>query len=86
MQLHPLSKRRIKGVDILDLIRCCKCEHSQYFERSEGYVCKHSECKEVRIFTGKTKPHYCPLTGGKKYIIHGNTTKLSSDIISANSR
>jgi hypothetical protein len=66
--------------------KCCECEHGKYFERSNGYVCKHEECKEIHIFKGKTKPHYCPLSGGKKYTIHKNLGRnsgaLGRDVLS----
>ena len=53
-------------------MKCSECEFSQYLQFFDGYTCKHPECKEVPVFQGKTKPHCCPLSGGRKYLTHGN--------------
>ena len=53
-------------------MKCSECEFSQYMNFFNAYTCEHPDCKEVPIFKGKTKPHCCPLTGGKKYFCHKN--------------
>lgn len=66
-------------------MKCSECSYSKYSNHFSGYTCNHENCKEVSIFKGKTKPHYCPLTGGKKYRVHGNsgrnTGNLSWDMV-----
>jgi hypothetical protein len=53
-------------------MKCSECEYGEYLDFFNAYTCKNKECKDVPIFKGKTKPHCCPLTGGKKYHSHGN--------------
>lgn len=65
--------------------KCSNCQYAEYLSCSQRYSCKHKDCKEIHVFKGKTKPHYCPLTGGKKYTIHNNlgrnTGNVSRDMI-----
>lgn len=53
-------------------MKCLDCDYAQYLKFFNAYTCKHPECNDVPIFKGKTKPHCCPLSGGKKYFTHGN--------------
>ena len=53
-------------------MKCGEYEYGQYLPHSCAFTCRHPECKDVPIFKGKTKPHCCPLTGGRKYFSHGN--------------
>ena len=53
-------------------IKCSECEYGEYLSSFLSYTCKHSDCKDVPIFSGKTHPHCCPLVGGKKYFSHKN--------------
>lgn len=66
-------------------MKCSECEHSRFLNSCEAYTCEHPECKEAIIFRGKTKPHACPLCGGKKYVIHKNSIRgnahLAHDVI-----
>ena len=55
-------------------MKCCECEYSKFLNISQAYTCEHPDCKEAIIFKGKTKPHACPICGGKKYVIHRNST------------
>lgn len=58
------------------IMKCSECNYSQYLSFLDAYTCKHPECGDAPIFKGKTKPHCCPLTGGKKYFSHGNRKNM----------
>lgn len=57
-------------------MKCSECEYGTYLPVLRGYSCKHKGSKHG-LFKGKTKPHDCPINGGKKYLSHGNSTKLT---------
>lgn len=52
--------------------RCSECEYAKYLKVSQEYLCEYPDLKDVILYSGKTKPHACPKSGGKKYFLHGN--------------
>lgn len=53
-------------------LKCSECEFAKYLNVLNAYTCDNPKCKDVPVFRGKTKPHCCPLSGGKKYTFHKN--------------
>lgn len=67
------------------MIKCSECGYSKYLTGLKGYSCRHPQSKTI-LFKGSTKPHDCPLTGGKKYTQHGNSMKLAIRGVGYNGR
>ena len=62
-------------------MKCSECEYAKFLSSCQAYTCEHPECKDAIIFKGKTKPHACPLCGGKKYVIHKNSSRGTASLV-----